>query len=216
VNKKLVGFLTIVIALSLSACGTSQMGSEYTPAGTATPPADSTVEFHLTATPILPSATLVPPSPTPIPLQPTGTQVVPIVTAGFQMVQMFLVAVGDNGQSGGMIGCGDSLIPVQVEIAPSQAVLRASLEKLLALKDQYYGQSGLYNALYQSDLQLVGVTVTSGKAVILLTGTLTLGGVCDNPRVQAQLEATARQFPTVTDVSIFINGMTLADVLSLK
>jgi hypothetical protein len=74
----------------------------------------------------------------------------------------------------------------------------------------------LYNALYQSDLQLESVTVEAGKAVIKLTGSLTLGGECDNPRVAAQLDATARQFPTVSELSIFINDKLLADVLSLK
>jgi hypothetical protein len=208
--------LTILVAATLTACGTFQIGIDFTPDGSSTGPASATVEIHPTATPLPPTSTPLPPSPTPIPPKPTATPIVPVATAGPQMVNMFLVAVGDNGISGDMIGCGDSLIPVQVEIAPSQGVLRASFEKLLALKDQFYGQSGLYNALYQSDLQLESVTINAGKAVINLTGSMLLGGVCDNPRVAAQLEATARQFPTVSDVSIFINGKALADALSLK
>jgi hypothetical protein len=43
-----------------------------------------------------------------------------------------------------------------------------------------------------------------------------MGGECDTPRVQAQLEQTVRQFPNVTEVNIFINGKPIADVLSLK
>jgi spore germination protein GerM len=70
--------------------------------------------------------------------------------------------------------------------------------------------------LYQSDLQLQTVTIEAGQAVINLTGTFMLAGECDNPRVAAQLEATARQFQTVSSVSIYINGKTLADALSLK
>ena len=73
-----------------------------------------------------------------------------------QSVNIFLIAVGDNGSSGKIVGCGDSLIPVQLSIPPTQGVLRAALEALLALNDQYYGESGLYNALYASDLQLAG------------------------------------------------------------
>jgi len=34
--------------------------------------------------------------------------------------------------------------------------------------------------------------------------------------VQAQLEYTVLQFPTVTEAAIFINGKPLAEVLSLK
>ncbi|MGA2490649.1 MAG: GerMN domain-containing protein [Anaerolineales bacterium] len=206
---KIYIFLTFMVVLSLTACGTFQFGIEYTPAGTTTVLPSPTNEITPTVTPFQPSPTLTP-------LPPTETPVASDITPGPQMVQMFLIAVGDNGQSGQLVGCGDSLVPVQIEIPPSQGVLRASLEALLSLKTQYYGQSGLYNALYQSNLQVESVTVGSGKAVIKLTGTLTLGGECDNPRVTAQLEATAKQFPTVTDVSIYINGKPLSDVISLK
>ena len=157
-----------------------------------------------------PTSTTVPP---PQPGNPSPT-VAP--TAGPQMVQIFLIAIDDQGVSGDLIGCGDSLVPVQVEIQPTQGVLKAAFQALLALKEQYYGQSGLYNSLYQSDLQLESAKIENGKATIRLSGTLQLGGECDNPRVAAQLEATARQFSTVTDVSIFVNDKTLADALSLK
>jgi len=40
-----------------------------------------------------------------------------------------------------------------------------------------------------------------------------VGGVCDEPRVQAQLRETALQFSTVDSVSIFINGIQLEDAL---
>ena len=49
-----------------------------------------------------------------------------------------------------------------------------------------------------------------------LNGTLQLGGVCDNPRVKAQLEQTALQFPTVKSVKYYINDKTLDEALSLK
>jgi hypothetical protein len=41
-----------------------------------------------------------------------------------------------------------------------------------------------------------------------------LGGVCDSPRVQAQLEEIALQFSTVNSVAVFINGEPLDQVLS--
>jgi len=43
-----------------------------------------------------------------------------------------------------------------------------------------------------------------------------LGGVCDAPRVEAQIEQTALQFSTVHEVAVFINDVPLEDVLSLK
>jgi len=144
------------------------------------------------------------------------TPFLPDTTPGLQTVQIFLIALEDNGQSGTKIGCDDSVIPVQVAIAPTQGVLRAALEELLSLKESYYGQSGLYNALYQSDLKLDSVSIEQGEAIIRLSGTLMLGGVCDNPRVEAQLEETALQFSTVSQVSVFVNGRPLEEVLSLE
>jgi hypothetical protein len=131
-------------------------------------------------------------------------------------VLIYLIALEDNGVAGPLVGCGDSVVPVTVEIPATEGILRATLESLLALKDQYYGESGLYNALYQSDLQVQGVVILEGEAQIYLTGSLLQGGECDSPRIQAQLEQTARQFSTVQAVSIFLNGVPLQDVLSLQ
>jgi hypothetical protein len=129
-------------------------------------------------------------------------------------LQVFLIALEDGGQSGQEIGCGDSAVPVQVVVPRTQGVLRAALTALLSMRDQYYGESGLYNALYQSDLRVEGVTIEDGEAIVNLSGTLLLGGVCDNPRVEAQLEQTALQFSTVSRVSVFANGVPLEDLLS--
>lgn len=158
--------------------------------------------------------TAMPPSPTPLPS--TMTPVLPDTTPGPQVVKIFLIALEDSGRSGKKIGCDDSVIPVQVAIAPTRGVLQAALEELLSLKEAHYGQSGLYNALYQSDLKLDSVSIEQGEAIIHLSGPLMLGGVCDNPRVEAQLEETALQFPTVSQVSVFVNGRPLEEVLSLK
>lgn len=133
-----------------------------------------------------------------------------------QMVKIFLIAIDDNGRSGELIGCGDSVLPVWVQISPTVEVLKAAFEALLSVKTQYYGESGLYNALYQSDLQLESIALDQGKAQIRLQGTLMLGGECDNPRVEAQLKGTALQFSTVQTVAIYLNGEPLTKVLSLK
>jgi len=103
-----------------------------------------------------------------------------------------------------------------VTIPPTQGVLRAALEKLLSAKKQFYGESGFYNALYQSDLQVAAVTIEQGKAIIHLTGNMMLGGECDAPRFEAQIKQTALQFSTVNDVAVFINDKPLEEVLSLK
>jgi hypothetical protein len=135
---------------------------------------------------------------------------------GIDRVKIFMVALEDKGQSGPEIGCGDSLVAVDREVAPTKAPLTAAMNELLSVNDQYYGQSGFYNSLYQSDLQIENITIDEqGLASIYLTGTYTLGGVCDGPRFEAQLVETARQFSTVKEVSIFINGKPLKEILSL-
>ena len=131
-------------------------------------------------------------------------------------MQIFLIGLGDNGKGGPKIGCGDSAIPVQVRVPYTQGVLRAALDKLLSIKERNYGASGLYNSLYQSDLHVESLALDAGKATIRLTGTLSMGGECDSPRVEAQLKQTALQFSTVQDVAILLNERPLADVLSLK
>lgn len=129
-------------------------------------------------------------------------------------VNIFLIAMNDNGASGAAVGCGDSAVSVRVQVPRTQAVLRASLEKLLSLHSKDYGESGLYNALYQSNLTLDSLALNDGEAVIRLTGQLASGGVCDDPRIIAQIEQTALQFSTVDRATIYVNGTPIQDLLS--
>ena len=215
---RMLVFLSVIL---LSACGTFELSVEQ-PTATSLPqqPTQLTSVTPVTATqppsPALPSPTEVSDPPSPTELPPSAAPTATDTPSGPQMVKIFLIAVGDNGVSGDMIGCGDSAVAVQVEITPTQGVLKAALQALLAIKTRDYGQSGLYNALYQSDLQLDSVRIENSTASIYLSGSLLLGGECDNPRVEAQLIQTALQFSTVSQAAIFINNRPLKDVLSLK
>jgi hypothetical protein len=213
-------FVAVLALLLLASCGTFQVGIEgtsndggsaaifQTPASLqssiATQPAAE--EQPAAASEQLPpvvqsSSEVQPPAPT---------------SSTPQMVEFYLIALEDNGQSGPRVGCGDSAVPVQVPISPTKEVLKAAMQALISLRVQYYGQSGLYNALYQSNLQLDGVNIKDGVAIIELSGSLQMGGECDSPRVEAQINQTALQFATVKDVSVSLNGRPLQDVLSLK
>ncbi len=144
-----------------------------------------------------------------------GDELTPTPAGGSAAIQVYLVALEDNGQTGQLIGCGDSLVPVEQSAQAGAAEPEAALQALLAIKDQYYGQSGLYNALYQSDLQVENVQVDdAGQATIQLTGQVKLGGECDTPRFKSQLEQTALQFPSVQNAAILINGQPMQEVLS--
>jgi hypothetical protein len=156
------------------------------------------------------------PNVTPIPVPPTLTPP-PTQSAGLDRVNIYLVAIGDNGASGKLIGCGDSLIPVVIQIEPTMGVLRAALNELFKLEGQSdYAGSGLYNALYLSHLEIDDVAVVGGEAIIKLKGSLVTGGECDIPRIEEQLQAIALQFSTVDSVTITVNGTPLDELLDLR
>jgi LysM repeat protein len=128
-------------------------------------------------------------------------------------VNIYLISVGDGGARGPEIGCADSIVPVEVQIEPTAAPLRASLEQLFAAQGDDYG---LYNVFERSQLSVEGINIVDGQATIQLSGQLSIGGVCDTPRVEEQLERTARQFETVDTVSVTLNNQPLSEVLSLR
>ncbi|MEJ2709110.1 MAG: LysM peptidoglycan-binding domain-containing protein [Anaerolineales bacterium] len=122
-------------------------------------------------------------------------------TGSLDSVQVYLIALGN-----GTIGCGDGVVPVQRKIEATRAPLTVAIQELLSIKQRMYGQSGLYDALYQSNLQIDSIDLNQGTVTIRLRGELRLNGDCDQARVKAQIEQTALQFASVNKVEIFING----------
>jgi hypothetical protein len=131
-------------------------------------------------------------------------------------VKVPLIALEDYGASGSLVGCCDSLVWIDQPYTAGEDPLVAAYLTLLAIHDIYYGGSGFYNPLYQSDLHLVSAGLVDGVASVYLEGNLLMGGELDTPRLQAQLEQTALQFSEVTNVQVFINGIPLAEALSLR
>ena len=132
-----------------------------------------------------------------------------------ETVDVFLIALGDDGQNGQPVGCMDSLIPVGVEIEsasdPAQRVTRA-VEALVAIEEQMVeGPAGLqlYNALAGSDLTVLSAEITSGLATVQMTGDVSVGGVCDEPRFIAQIRQTILQFDNVPATNVFLNDRLL-------
>lgn len=130
-------------------------------------------------------------------------------------VKVYLVALNDNGKSGRKIGCDDSLVAVTRTVQPTAAPLRAALDELLKMP-QEYEQAGLQLGNYWKgdDLKVKSVTLKSGTATIRITGSVSVAGICDQPRITEQIEATARQFSTVKRVRVFINGVSLRTAIS--
>ena len=170
-------------------------------------------EIPLKATEIQPTLEQVLPSAT---SQPATAQS-PVITVMPQgnTIKIPLIAIGDEGASGPKIGCGDSVVMVERPFTGPDPLVQAYTD-LLSIKERDYGESGLVDILYQSTLTIKQIYVQGGVAVVYLEGSMMLGGECDNPRVQAQLEQTALQFSEVTSVQVFINDKSLADAISLK
>lgn len=138
----------------------------------------------------------------------------PTINPVSQELQLFMVAL-EAGSGDNSFGCGDRLESVKRTLTTASP-LRDILTELLDYPNQYYGQSGLYNALHASDLKVQSVNIVNGRADIQLTGTLVQQGTCDAPRIQEQLKATALQFDTVTSTNITVNGQALDQALSSR
>jgi len=129
-----------------------------------------------------------------------------------QSIMIYLVAVGDNGKTGKKIGCGDSLIAVTRTINKTAAPLTAAIRKLLQTPQHpsVDGSPNLENFWKGRNLKVRSAFIVNRTATIRLSGELSVAGVCDEPRIESQIDATARQFPTVKRVNVFIGNQTLA------
>lgn len=167
-----------------------------------TPPLAATVGAEPTLPPELPA--------------PTATGITPVAPETGEVL-IYLVALEDNGASGPVIGCGDSLIEVRRPADSNDQPIAAALQALLSVKSQFYGESGLYNALYQSELAVENWEVTpDGLASVMLTGQIKLGGTCDAPRFKAQIVQTIASASKAQWVEVFINGEPIDEVLTQR
>jgi hypothetical protein len=190
-----------------------------------------------TFTPLAPAtttATRTTDAPATTTLRPTPTQFVPGeggppkatetaapgVTPGStstatETVNVYLIALGDDGDDGSPAGCGDSLIPVEYAIPEQSSVegrITAALNILFGIDDRTVGD--LYNALYRSTLSVERVGLESDTAVVALSGDIRVDDDCDRSRLEAQLETTIGKVgAAVQSVRVTLNGVPIEDVL---
>lgn len=135
-----------------------------------------------------------------------------------RIVDLYFIALEDNGKNGDAVGCGDSAVAIEktanVTGFSTDGSIYAALSFLFVYNNQTVGE--YYNALYQSDLAVEDVSLSGGVATVYLSGTHVLGGTCDAPRFKAQIEKTATQFTGVNSAVIYINDEKIDDVLSTK
>ncbi len=204
-KRSLVAF-TAAAALLLAGCaGAAPNTAAF---GTTTPApasASSTADAGGTST-----------SPAPPSDSPSGTPGgEPTVLPTTASVTVFYIAVGDGGFSGPTIGCGDVAVAVTSPAISYTDPVEGALRVLLDDRSGTIGQSGLRNFLSKSRLVIASIERTGTTVTVNLTGTLSMGGVCDIPRVQEQLLLTAQK-AAGGPVDIMLNGKTLSEALSVK
>ena len=190
------------------------------PIGSTTAAATSTAAISTLPTSPAPDATATLPATSPgdgasASQAPASDQPAPSVIPTSASVTLFFIAEGDAGISGPLVGCGDSAVAVTSQTITYTDPVEGALRTLLSNHAAHIGQSGLRNALSDSRLSVDSVDRTGTTITAHLSGTLSMAGECDIPRLEQQLLLTAQQ-ATGAPVAITINGKTLTEALSLK
>jgi hypothetical protein len=130
-------------------------------------------------------------------------------------VQVYVIALHDRGAKGRAAGCGDSVVPLEVDLPAPAPALEGALSALLALQDGAEDKD-LYNALEHSPLKVDRIDRTGPEVRVYLSGYVEIGGDCDGPRILSQLTETALQFHDLQHAQFFLDGKPLQGVLSGK
>ncbi|WP_231938537.1 hypothetical protein [Arthrobacter sp. B6] len=134
--------------------------------------------------------------------------------AGTHSVTAYYVLLDDGGSSGVRFGCNDSLVGVKRSNADSADPLPAAIRALL--DGSAPPIADVYNSLSGSTLNFLAGSFDGTTVTVYLAGTMRPGGVCDIPRIEAQLTQTAVSAVGAIRAEIYVNGEGLAEALSLK
>jgi hypothetical protein len=142
----------------------------------------------------------------------------PDSAAAMRAATAYYVLLDDGGSKGVRFGCNDSLVGVARPSPGEEEPLPAAVGALLEAPTEAVPSKPapeLYNALSGSDLKFLSGSFDGTTVTLYLAGTLRLGGVCDVPRVEAQLTQTAVAAVGAVRAEIYVNGRGLAEVLRL-
>jgi hypothetical protein len=134
--------------------------------------------------------------------------------AGTHSVTAYYVLLDDGGSSGIRFGCNDSLVGVRHSTAGPAEPLPAAVGALLDGTGP--PTADVYNSLSGSTLDFLAGSFDGTTVTVYLAGTLRPGGVCDIPRIEAQLTQTAVSAVGAIRAEVYVNGVGLAEALSLK
>jgi len=103
----------------------------------------------------------------------------------------------------------NKVFPVEREIPRTEAVARASIEELLKGLTEEEKSEGFFTSI-NSGVEIQKLTIVNGVAKIDFNEQLEfqVGGSCRVAAISAEIRETLKQFPTVKEVIISINGRT--------
>lgn len=102
----------------------------------------------------------------------------------------------------------DKVFPVEREIVKTEAVARAAIMELLAGTTSEEEKNG-FSKIIGADVKIQALTIENGVAKVDFSEELEKGGgSCRSAAIIAQISSTLKQFSSVKDVIISINGRT--------
>lgn len=118
------------------------------------------------------------------------------------------VYFGNSQLDPDIIDCS-KVLGVQRIIPKTQAIGQSALEELLKGPIEAEKQQGYFTSI-NPDVKIQSLTVENGTAKVDFNQTLqqAVGGSCRVAQIRSQITQTLKQFPTVKDVIISINGDT--------
>ncbi len=123
-----------------------------------------------------------------------------------------------NKDEKGPFGCGEALWYIKTRQPKTSSIqndIRYALTTILSYHSEMIGT--LYNPGYASNLAVSDVMVSGESVVVSLTGTYErTKDHCDGRRLIDQLRQTIKQFKSISNIQITINGTPIADVVSRK
>jgi hypothetical protein len=177
-----------------------------------------------TTTPIptdtsLPTATFTSiPSPTPTNPPPTLPPTIAPPTGTPTKDEAILVYY-INKEEKGPYGCNEALWWLNTGMRKSGNLISDITYALNTILGYHNPTIGiLHNPGYASNLSVGDVIIQGdGTVIVNLSGTyVRTEDSCDGPRFRDQLKTTIRQFNSVSNVLIYINGFTIGDTISRK
>ena len=142
----------------------------------------------------------------PIPVQPCGS---PTPVDSPSPVEMTEVQVFFNNSKFDPEASCNIVFPVKREIQKTEAVGRAALEQLLAGPTQEEKDAGYFTSI-NPGVKIQKLTIVDGTAKVDFDAQLEfqVGGACRVSAIRSEITQTLKQFPTVKEVVISIDGRT--------